>query len=232
MCLAARRRHLLPRLPLLLAVSAGAVLLAWLFSVALTVTPKVWIPFVRNMGSVAVVIAGIVAVAYLLTQGFWRKVVVGCMILLCFGYAGKSNEILTDQLRANQRERVLVWRVAGDIEKLPAFPTLTKLAMVGKTPVTLRNLATATDPGEREAYGVTLSVIANPAFDNTFPVLLLNEVTGYAFGPALTPEESRAADDHCRTAPLWPAVGSVSSFATVGVVCIGRPVERAASKFE
>ena len=108
----------------------------------------------------------------------------------------------------------------------------TKLAIVGKTPVTLRNLATAADPGQRDSYGVTLSVMANPAFDNTYPVLLLNELTGYAFGPALTAQEFRAADDHCRTAPLWPAAGSVTSFDSVGVVCLGRPTERQASKFE
>jgi hypothetical protein len=220
-------------IPLLIGLAVTSLALGWLATIALMAVPKVWIPVFRNMSAAGVVVAAVVAGGYLLTSGAWRKVVIGLAALLCFGFAGKSNEIMTDQLRANQRDQTLMVRIAYDVEKLETFKQVTRLYFVGKTGLPLTRLDTQTDPTRgRDAYGVTMSVLANAAFDNIYPVMLFNELTGYFFGSALNSDEVAVANQRCTEAEEWPRTGSVSTAGDIAIICLGKPLQPTRARLE
>ncbi len=199
-----------------------SIALGWLATVALTVLPSVWIPVFRNMSSMGIVVAAIVAAAYLMSSGVVRKLVVAASLILCFGFAGKSNEILTDHLRANQRDQTLINRIAYDVEKLEQFDTIRRLYFAGKTALPLSRIHTQVDPmKDVRGYGVTMSVLANRAYDNVYQVMLFNELTGYFFGSQLSGDEQSEVIAVASTMPVWPRAGSVSVLGDIAIIRLG-----------
>lgn len=208
------------------AIRSAAFLLAIAFcfvlATTLAVVVKAWIPVFRVLVGISVIWAGVVVSALVITSGLIRKFVILATLLALFGFAGKNNEILTDQLRANARDRLMMSRIVSDLERLPNF-TAIRIAFVGTNAAPLRGLSTAADISHGWGpHGVTLSVFATFFGESGYLVRLLNDTTGYALGGA-TSEEMDRARSICKTALPWPATGSIRSENDLAIVCLSAP---------
>lgn len=206
---------------------AGAFLLAipasFVCAVALIVVPYAWIPVIRNAVSVGLVWAAVPLLAYLLTRGITRKIVVGVVALLSLSFAGTSNAILSNQQRSNLRDVLLMNRIASDIDQLSDYRDIRRIIFIGTNVSPLVNVATGGDLSDGwHSYGMTLSV-----FTVTWPgykTALYNEVTGSRMAYYATKSELDDASSVC-SKKSWPDSGSVWSIGDMAVVCLG-PVSK------
>jgi hypothetical protein len=152
--------------------------------------------------------------------------------LVIFGFVGKSNEMLTDQLRASARDRQLMSRIAVDLERLPAFQTVEKVMFVGVNTGPISRLATAADISRGwGAYGTTISVFAAFFGEQGYLIHLLNETRGYRFPHDVSNEDLDRAKNGCRERPAWPSDGSVFVEARWAIVCLGGSTDRIIGPF-
>jgi hypothetical protein len=211
---------------LALAIALGAA-----GAVGLTSVPVAWAPSFRNLCAAAVAWAGVGAVGYLASPARLRPAILAVAGLVAVGFIGVSNEMLSDQLRAADRDRSLMTRIAGRLEALPNSPSLERVAFIGRTTAPLARLRTGLDASSGwGGYGTTLSVFA--FFADGYLVHLLNEVTGYRLSFAIPPEQLRRARLICEGRGRWPAPDSVTSDDRTGIVCLGPPVGRARTRFD
>jgi hypothetical protein len=209
----------------------AAIAIGALCAVGLTCVPVAWTPAFRNLCAAAVVWAGVGAVAYLASPARLRPAILAVAGLVAVGFIGTSNEMLSDQLRAADRDRSLMTRIAGRLEELPNSPSLERVAFIGRTTAPLARLRTGLDASSGwGGYGTTLSPFA--FFADGYLVHLLNEVTGYRLSLATPPEQSRRARLICEGRGRWPAPDSVTSDDRTGIVCLGPPVGRARTRFD
>jgi hypothetical protein len=201
-----------------------AIALCFVLATTLAVLVKAWIPVFRVLVGISVIWAGVVVSALVVTSGLIRKFVILATLLALFGFAGKNNEILTDQLRANVRDRLMMSRIVSDLERLPNFTANHRVVFVGTNAAPLRGLSTAADISHGWGpHGVTLSVFATFFGESGYLVRLLSDTTGYALGGA-TSEETDRARSICKTAPPWPVTGSIRSENDLAIVCLSAPV--------
>jgi hypothetical protein len=203
------------------AVFLAAISLCFILATGLMVVVKAWFPAYRTLVGVSVIWAGVIASALLVTSGRVHKVVVVAAGLLLFGFAGKNNEILSDQLRVNERDRLMMSRISADLEHLPNFSAIRRVAFVGTNPAPLRGLTSGMDISRGWGpYGVTLSVFALFFGEDSYLRIFLNDSTGYQFG-APSKEEQVEARSACASIPPWPAAGSVRGESDRATVCLG-----------
>lgn len=190
--------------------------LAALGAIGLTVVPIAWIPVFRNMFSISLIWSAVAVFAYLAASRYGRNLSVGLICLLFIAFAAKDNEMLTDQMRANQRDISMMNRIAGDIEKLSNFKEMHSLVFIGTNSSSLRGLRSAADLSNGwNSYGTTLSLFAIPW--QGYMASFLYQITGYEFRQENDLVKFKAACSN----KYWPSDGSVFSISTTVVVCLG-----------
>ncbi len=214
------------------AMLALGIILGAVCVVGLTSVPVAWFPSFRNLCAASVVWAAVGAACYLVSPAWLRPAILVLVGLVALGFIGKGNEMLSDQLRAADRDRLLMTRIVGRLEELPNWSSLDRVAFIGTTAAPLTGLATGLDASSGwGGYGTTLSVFATFFGETGYLVHLLNEVSGHRLSH-VSPEQSKRARLICEGRGRWPARDSVTSEDTVGIVCLGPPVVRARTRFE
>ena len=145
------------------------------------------------------------------------------LVLICFAFTGKNNEILSDQLRSNARDWSLMTRIAGDVEHLPGFSSIKRILFVGTNPAPIQRLSTAADLSQGwHSYGITLSAFAVPWPE--YLNQLYMDVTGYLYMGYGTDAEKIQAGQKCSNL-RWPDHDAVYREGELAIVCLGKPVE-------
>lgn len=209
----------------------ASLAIAFLCVVALTVVPTAWMPAFRNLMSANLLWAAVIVVAYLLSAVRIRKVVVGLVCLVLFGFMGTNGEILSDQQRANSRDVVLMSRISSDIEKLPDFARIKALAFVGTNTAPLKNPRTGSDFSVGwYNYGTTLSVFS--VWWPGYLVALYNEVNGSGMAYVQSEAALTTAYQYCAANKIWPGQGAIKSMGDWVIVCVGPYREPEPGRFE
>jgi len=194
-----------------------------LASIILTIAPMAWMPVFRNMFSISLLWASLAGLAYSLSRGNLRKFVVLSVALISFGFIGKDNEILDDQIRSNARDWSMMTRIAADVEHLSDFPSIARILFIGTNPAPIQKLSSGADLSNGwHAYGVTLSAFAVPWPE--YLNQLYMDVTGYLYMGYATEMERTQAGQKCSNLK-WPDHDAVYRTGELAVVCLGRPVQ-------
>jgi hypothetical protein len=191
--------------PLAVMAAFAAGVLLW-FGVLLAL--REWWIVPRTVSHVSLFWAGMMATVYVAGGRRTRHVMATGLAFVFFSFIGINQQILADQLRVNARDSAQANRIVARLEQLPNFTSRMNVTVLGgswgyASPI-------------RTVQGDMNISVLYPAWSK---LDLLNEVSGYAFTDA--PPEARAkADEYCKTAPKWPAVGSVSAAGSTAVVCL------------
>lgn len=142
-------------------------------------------------------------------QPRWRRILCGVLGVLLISYTGISATVAADQVRVNRRDRLMAAALQA---RMPLAP-YQHIAVV-RGPATWYGISTQREFLNMSAYWADWSKAAS-----------LSEFYGYPVQEASSDEFTRA-DAYCRTAPLWPAVGSTRVLdGDLAVVCMGRPAD-------
>lgn len=149
---------------------------------------------------------GAISLLLLLRDGRWQKFLATLCAVLVVSYTAIGAEVATDQLRVNQRDRVLAAAIAGRM----VLPPGVHVAIIG---------------GPSAAYGVETkrgdmnSSAYWPTWSKTDA---LSEFFGYPVKGATAAELVRA-QAYCAQAATWPAFGSTTKLGGgLAVVCFTR----------
>lgn len=197
---------------------------AFLCAIALTIVPTAWVPVFRNLSSMSVIWAAVAVLATVASEGVRERIVLACVGAIVFAFIGSSNQVLSDQQRANRRDVSLINRITADVERLDQYATVNRLVFIGTSGTSLARLRTRSDVSTRwHEYGTTLS-----AFSVWWPgylVQLYNEINGTAYSYVVSADERRIANNYCASR-RWPTMGSVTAIGEIGVVCLSPAVEK------
>lgn len=139
----------------------------------------------------------------------YKKVVYAMLGLLLLSYAGVGATIAADQVRVNQRDRV----IASVLEARMPLAAGQHIAIV-RGPEAWHGLSTQRSYMNMSAYWTSWS-----------NVNALSEFYGYPVQAADQAEYARA-QAYCKTAPIWPAKESTHVLdGGLAVVCMSRPPE-------
>jgi hypothetical protein len=169
-----------------------------------------WWPAPRTLQAFAIFWAFVLAAGIKTAGRRLRSALVAAALVLCVSFAGMTDHILDDRLRANLRDSMEIERIVGRLETLPGFPAVQSLAFVGNPwtwPTTL----------DTTYWDTNISSMGHPWSKTVF----INEVTGYSF-QSPTPAMQQAAAAYCTNAPLWPAEQSLAIRGDFAIVCLTR----------
>ena len=213
---------------LIVALIVGALSTAWLACAGLALLAQKGPILVRVMLAFGIMWAGIITVSLNImgNNNVFRRTIVSIIFLLSISFIATNNQILSDQLRANQRDTQFANRIVSGIEQLNDFRYILDVVVVGTNNQSLTGLRTALDLSKpnQPQLGVVTSIFAN-TYGDVFRTLLLNEVTGSRFNPNITKEEKDIAESYCKYARdylfvFFPAKGSIIRDKGLGVVCL------------
>jgi hypothetical protein len=188
-------------------VALAAVAIASVGVLALVVD---WWPAPRTLQAFAIFWAFVVAAGIKTAGRQLRSALVAAALVLCVSFAGMTDHILDDRLRANLRDSMEIDRIVGRLEALPGFPAVQSLAFVGNPWTWPTSLDTV-------YWDTNISSMGHPWSKTVF----INEVTGYSFQePA--PAMQQAAAGYCTNAPVWPAEQSLAIRGDFAIVCLAR----------
>ncbi len=214
------RNPLLVGIALLLPV---LVAFAAILAATLTVLPRAWIPWARNLCAMSVLIGGISIMALMRASGYTRKLVIALSILIIVGFVAKSNEMTTDQIRTGMRDRRKMESIVYSLEKLPNFRDVKKVAFVGTSSSSLSGLTTGSDVSDGWGqYGTTFSIFDLFFSQDNYLTQYLNETSGYEFTDGSALEQG----GRCQSGPFWPAAGSIIDSGDLVTVCLSRLAKR------
>jgi hypothetical protein len=196
-----RRIGWLAAIPLSLGILAVA-------SVGVVLAAVVWWPADRALKSFAVFWAFILLAGFKVVGPRLRPVVLALGAVLCLSFAGMTNHILDDRVRANVRDALEVDRIMSRLESLPGFSSVQYLAFVGNHWTWPTSLDTIQWDANISAMGSSWSKF-----------IFINDVTGYAFKYPTQPMQDTAAG-YCAKAPLWPAEQSMSIRGNFAIICL------------
>ena len=214
LCAAIGLAPLLRRRRILAAVICLGLLIAGVgFAAGASVLGKIEIVWLvpRTLAGISAFAAGLVVVGWHFSGRAWRSVVVLASGLLALSYVGASNRILSDQHRLNRWDAQQANRIIERLERLPAFTTISALAIIGGS--WRRGAALDTTLGDMNISALAVSWAK---------LGLIQEATGYRFEEP-TASDSLAAEQYCREVSAWPAENSVTIQGRLGIVCLTRP---------
>lgn len=162
----------------------------------------------RAIAQTSLYVAGLFALLYLASSPPVRRVLTAATALAFFSFIGLNEQVLTDQLRLNERDRAEANRIVMRLELLPEFRQIRTVVLAGGSPFY---------PAHIRSAQADMNVSAR--FADWSKVGLLNEATGYAFQEPAAADKSQAWE-MCRTRERWPAGGSVGMVGDVAVVCL------------
>jgi len=122
---------------------------------------------------------------------------------------GLNNQVLTDQLRLNIRDRDQMDYIISRLEATPGFRNVSRLMIVG---------------GSWAYAGPILTVqgdLNSSAFVSDWSKLpLAVEISGYGFQTVYAPAEVSTLHGLCATGEKWPSPESIHIVGQAAVVCI------------
>lgn len=212
---------------LAIALVVVALVSAWVASMGLAILSQKGPILVRSMMAFSVMWAGIATVTLSIGQGdkVYYRLIVGIIFLISFAFVATNNQVLSDQLRANQRDIEFANRIVSNLEQLDGFHHVVNVAVIGINNQSLNGLRTGLDMSspKQSNLGVVTSVFTR-TYSNVYRIQLLNEATGYRFGSTPTPEENKTAELYCKYARdyigLFPTKGSIVIDKELGIVCL------------
>jgi hypothetical protein len=164
----------------------------------------------RTLSAVSVLVAGLMAIVGV-SGGLWlRRVALAVAFVLLLSFVGVNNVVLAEQLRSNSRDRETANRMIMRLESAPAFPSVKKIAVIGRMPEYPIHSHTL-KPGS----DVNVSEFAKP----WSKAHILCEVSGYRFADP-SPQELERAVEYCRHAEPWPHAESVAILDDMAVICL------------
>lgn len=138
----------------------------------------------------------------------WRRILYGVIGLLLLSYTAIGATVAADQVRVNRRDRLM----AAALQARMPLSTGQHIAIV-RGPETWHGISTQREYLNMSAYWASWS-----------KATALSEFYGYQV-QAASAAEFIEADAYCKTAPLWPAMGSTKVLdGDLAVVCMGRPI--------
>lgn len=164
-------------------------------------------PVPRVLVGVALLPAFGAICAQLYLRQQWRRILHGVLGLLLLGYTAIGATVAADQVRVNQRDRLMAAALQA---RMPLVPG--QHVAIVRGPDTWHGISTQREYMNMSAYWAAWS-----------KATALSEFYGYPVLGATADEFARAAA-YCRTAPLWPALDSTRVLdGELAVVCMGRP---------
>ena len=204
-----RREDARWRLPVLAGIPLTLAVLA-IASVGVVAAAVDWWPAPRTLQQFALFWAFILLAGLETAGPRLRAVLLAAAAVLCLSFAGMTNHILDDRLRANVRDSLETERLLSRLEAMPGFGSVESLAIVGGHWTWPSALDTA-------YYDGNISSMTHP----WSKVIFIDDVTGYAFkGP--TQAMIDAAGAYCAAAPVWPAEQSLAIRGDFAIVCLAR----------
>lgn len=192
----------------LLLLCCGLIALPAIIGVILVL--RDWWPVPRVLTQTSIFFAGIAAFCLTRSSPVVGRVLTGLMIVAVVSFIGSNNHVLRDQLRLNMRDLAKANRIVMRLEALPNFSQLRGLDIVGghwgyPSPI-------STVEGDLNVSALYATWSKNS---------VINELSGYGF-VAVPDNIHAAAEEFCRKASPWPALESVSSIESYGVVCLSK----------
>ena len=177
---------------------------------------------VRTMAPLSLIIGALMAnVTMTYRQGVLRGGVLVATGLLCLSFVGVSNQMLSDQQRANRRDEAFANRIVAALGQLPGFAGILNVAVVGQTDRSYKGMRFADDLSQMPPSHLgTVSSVFATNYSNQHRVQLLNEISGYRFGPNLTESERTVAEGYCKTVAPFPSSYSIAMHGTLAIVCL------------
>lgn len=185
-----------------------ALLLSCLASIGVILVAHNFGPVPRVLVGFALLPAfGAMCVLLYLQQQRWRRFMYGVLGLLLLSYTAISATIAADQVRVNRRDRLMAAALQA---RMPLAPG--QHVAIVRGPAAWYGISTQREEMNMSAYWAAWS-----------KATALSEFYGYPVQGASADEFVRAKA-YCRTAPLWPAMGSAQVLdGELAVVCMGRP---------
>lgn len=186
-----------------------AFVLSCLASIGVILAGHEFWPMPRVLVGVALLPAfgALCALLYLRQRG--RRVLFCILGVLLLSYTAIGATVAADQVRVNRRDRLMAAALQA---RMPLVPGQHVAIVSG--PATWHGINTQRGDMNESAYWAAWS-----------KATALSEFYGYPVQEASSDEFARA-DAYCRTAPLWPAVGSTRVLdGDLAVVCMGRPAD-------
>jgi len=188
-----------------------ALILAVPASIGVIITFKDWWPVPRVFAHVPIICGLLFLAADGYSQGFGndplKKAITAGRWVVLVAFIFLSNQILGDQQRMNQWDRMMANRIVSRLEQNPRFDQIASVHFYGDPLPFAATLRTIQGDMNTSAFLPTYSRIP-----------LLNEVSGYKFIKA---DDSTAAigNKFCASRRSWPHADSVSIEGSVAIVC-------------
>jgi hypothetical protein len=131
---------------------------------------------------------------------------IGLTLVICFGL--NSNRLSADHARLNERDRLLASRIIERLSSLPDFGNVRRVAVIGGTGLNLDRISSST-------AGFNISALDRPWSQSA----VLREISGYPFQFPTEADMSEALAQS-KSAPRWPAVGSILIRGDLAIVCL------------
>ncbi|MBB4219335.1 MULTISPECIES: glucosyltransferase domain-containing protein [Variovorax] len=196
---------------------------SWLFSISilillapvsigLIVAFKSWWPVPRVVAHVSVLCGLILLTADFCFQNPGRKGlrtlsgVARCIILV--GFVFLSNQILVDQQRLNDWDRLMANRIVSRLEMIPNFGEVKYVSISGGSWAFPEKLRT-----------IQGDLNVSSFFPEHSKVSLLSEISGYKFEHADARGAAKGAE-YCRDRRPWPHAESLAVFGDLAIVCL------------
>ncbi|WP_257455749.1 glucosyltransferase domain-containing protein [Archangium lipolyticum] len=190
----------------------GKGMMMWLLSGAslaciagIVMALKVWGTAPRILITLAFVIGGHLALAYVLMSARFRGVLLGAAGLLLVGFTGLDQQVSAGQLRVNQIDRETASRVLQRMEKIPGTQELRNIIFVNHP---------TSYPGVLSIGDTNSSALALPWSQAG----LMSEISGRSFVHVNDANRARLSQ-HCTSTPRWPDEQSVRVEGDTVVVC-------------
>ena len=171
-----------------------------------------WWPVPRVVGHVSLIIGLFFLVADSCIKGagfgFLKSANFALRFVMLLAFIFLSNQILSDQQRINQWDRMMANRIISRLEAHPGFGEI-KFVHVNGGPWGF--------PAKLKTLEGDLNLSA--FYTDWSKVNLLTEVSGYAFQPA-TGSKVVAGEKYCKNRAPWPDVGSITIEGDLAIICL------------
>jgi len=134
-----------------------------------------------------------------------------CAAILVLGYVAADASILFDQRRVNLWDHQLANRIVARLEVQPGFPSIRRLAVVGRLSAHPFPLQTTDHDMNSSAFGAPWSKVG-----------VIEQATGLIFDQA-SDAELQIAKTYCAGHDPWPGPGAVTAISQLGIVCLSKP---------